>query len=111
MGMRKFEFVAKTQILSSIFKGFVFRMQRILKYSWIQLYTMKPEAVPSINYIGRQIDVYYILVVKCTEKYLSIKSEFSMRHLAANISSPKVREIHDNFLWRKQTVLWKYRIF
>ena len=25
-----------------------------------------------------------------------------MRHLAANISSPKVRELHDLFLWRKR---------
>ena len=27
-----------------------------------------------------------------------------MRHLAANISSPKVREIHDHFLWRKRAL-------
>ena len=46
-----------------------------------------------------------ILVVKCTEKYLSIRSEFSMRHLAANISSPKVRELHDHFLWRERALL------
>ena len=44
-----------------------------------------------------------ICVVKCPEKYLSIK-EFSIRHLAVNISSPKVRELHDDFLWRERAL-------
>ena len=39
-----------------------------------------------------------------------IRYAFSMRHLAVNISSPKVRELHDHFLWREraQTVKQKY---
>ena len=32
-----------------------------------------------------------------------------MRYLAANISSPKVRELHDHFLWRERA-LQKYLI-
>jgi len=40
-----------------------------------------------------------ILVVKCTEKYLSVKN-----FLPANKSSPKVRELHDHFLWRERAL-------
>ena len=50
------------------------------------------EAVPSINYFGRQLGVSYILVVSVRRNYLS---EFNMRHVAANTSSPKVRELHE----------------
>ena len=54
------------------------------------------EAVPSINYIGRQLDVSNI----GREMYGEI-SIYQMRHLAAKISTPKVRDIHDHFLWRE----------
>ena len=60
----------------------------------------KPEAVPSINYIGRQLDVSYIgRQVYGESIYLSDKNLAwdIMRHLAANISSPKVRELHDHY--------------
>ena len=32
-----------------------------------------------------------------------------MRHLAANISSPKVRELHDHFPWREQAQFAQYK--
>ena len=47
--------------------------------------------VPSKNYIGRQLGVSYIG-----------RQEFSMRHLAANISSPKVRELDDQYLLKER---------
>ena len=47
------------------------------------------EAVPSINYIGRQLDVSYIGRQMYGE--ISIRQEFSIRYLAANISSLKIR--------------------
>ena len=41
------------------------------------------EAVPSINYIGRQLDVSYI----------------------GRQMSPEVRELHDHFLWRERALI------
>ena len=66
------------------------------------------EAVNSINYIGRQLDVSYIGRQMYGE--ISIRYEFSMRHLAANISSPKVRELHDHFLWRKRVLKFQIKL-
>jgi len=61
------------------------------------------EAVLSINYIGRQLDVPYIGRQMYGE--ISIyQIRFSMRHLAANISSPIVRELHDHLLKRERAL-------
>ena len=61
---------------------------------------MSSEPILSIDYIGRELHVsYFGREVYGESIYLSDKNLAwdIMRHLAANISSPKVRELHDHY--------------
>ena len=92
------------------------RMSRCNKVDAVRLqvkfnFTEGSEAVPSINYIGRQLDVSYIgrqMYGEISIYQIRIQHETSSGH----ISSPKVREIHDHFLWRKraQRCVTVYRV-
>ena len=88
----------------TVLKSEMFHSLRYKDYILRSCWRETSEAIPSINYIGRQLDVSYIGRQMYGEiSIYQIRETSSGQHIVPKSTFT----VHDHFLWRERAQYWK----